>query len=241
MYVPFISYVTARLEGLAGQVLAIPFIKEAAFIMSQYKGIEIWLLPIPLTANYGNDCVQYRVAELLGCSFRSIWKMNLIAMPIVLIFSLVYGQFIWSLAPIPSPMYPYAQELWDFHARSKILVYTSTIDGYSPFLEALKPTYIGVGAGLGLITYFGLAAFGLPIMLLYGTVKGLGQTMPQFVITQLAGALFGRYIMARKFGHEHWRKYAVVMFAGFTCGVGLIMMFVTGVKFLASSVYQLPY
>ena len=56
VYVPFISYVTARLEGLAGQVLAIPFVKEAAFILSGYKGIEVWLLPIPLTHNYGTDC-----------------------------------------------------------------------------------------------------------------------------------------------------------------------------------------
>lgn len=241
VYVPFISYVTARLEGLVGQVLAIPFIKEATFIMSGYKGLDVWLLPIPLTHNYGVDTVQYRVAELVGCSFRSIWKVNLLAIPTVFIASLLYGQFIWSLAPIPSAQYPYAQELWDFFARNQCLVWSATNAGYSPFMDALKPWAIGLGAGLGLATYVGLAAFGLPIMLLYGTVKGLGQSMPQMIATQMAGAVFGRYVMARRFGPDRWREYSVVLFAGFGCGMGLIIMLATGVRFLASSVYQAPF
>ena len=241
IYVPFISYVTARLEGLVGQVLAIPFIKEAAFIMSGYKGLYIWLLPIPLTHNYGVDTVQYRVAELVGCSFRSIWKMNFITLPVVFVFSMVYGQFIWSLAPIPSAQYPYAMEMWDFHARNQCLVWSSTNTGYSPFMDAIKPGVIAVGTGLGVVTYMTMAAFGWPVMLLYGTVKGLGQTMPQFLITQMAGAMFGRYVMAPKFGADRWREYSVVLFAGFGCGMGLVMMFATGIRFLASSVYQLAY
>ena len=96
-------------------------------------------------------------------------------------------------------------------------------------------------AWLGLITYMGLAAFGLPVLLLYGTVKGLGQSMPQMVVTQMIGALFGRYVMAKKFGPDRWRQYSVVLFAGFSCGVGLVMMFATGIKFLSSSVFQLVY
>ncbi|MDA3962079.1 MAG: peptide transporter [Planctomycetota bacterium] len=241
VYIPFISYVTARLEGLVGQVLSIPFIREAAFIMSGYQGLYIWLLPLPLTANYGQDTVQYRVAELVGCSFKSIWKVNAVALPTVFILSIMYGQFIWSLAPIPSAQYPFAMEMWDFHARNQLLVFSSTNAGYSPFMDALKPWVIATGAGLGVATYAGLAAFGLPIMLLYGTVKGLGQTMPQFTVTQIAGAVFGRYVMARKFGPDRWREYSVVLFAGFNCGAGLVMMFATGLRFLASSVYQLPF
>ena len=122
-----------------------------------------------------------------------------------------------------------------------MLVWSSTSDGYSQFSDAINPNYIAAGGGLGLAVYFGLAAFGAPVLLLYGTVKGLGQTMPQFVVTQFLGALFGRYVMARKFGAERWRQYALVLFAGFGCGTGLIMMFATGIKFLSSSVYQLAF
>lgn len=241
VYTPLMSYVTARLEGLAGQVLDIPFVKEAAFIFSGYKGIEIWLLPIPLH-NYGaNDVVQYRVAELVGCSFRSIWKLALFTTPVIFILSVVYGQFIWSLAPIPSAIYPYAQELWDLQARNTCLVWSSTISGFSPFMAVLKPGILALGGLIGLLTYWGLAAFGLPVLLVYGVVKGLGQSIPQTLVTELAGAFFGRYVMAPRFGADRWRHISMVLLAGYGCGSGLIMMFAVGVKFLSAAVFQLPY
>ena len=79
-----------------------------------------------------------------------------------------------------------------------------------------------------LFRYAGLASFGLPVLLLYGVVKGLGGSMPQFLLTQFAGALFGRYVMARRFGDQRWREYAVVLYAGYACGAGLLMMLATG-------------
>ena len=130
---------------------------------------------LPLTANYGDDTVQYRVAELVGCSFRSIWKATAVVMPVVFIASILYGHFIWSLGPIPSSQYPYAQTMWDFNARNQLLVFSSTMAGYSPFQDALVPSYIAAGGIIGVVTYMALGFFGLPIMLLYGTVKGLGR------------------------------------------------------------------
>ena len=81
-----LSYVTARLEGVAGQVIALPMVKEVSFILSGYKGIDIWLVPLPFYNNYGTDVVGYRVAELVGCSFRSIWKMTAVTLPLVFVF-----------------------------------------------------------------------------------------------------------------------------------------------------------
>src|SRR5690606_29099315 len=83
LYTPVISYVTARLEGIAGQVLSIPFVREASFILSGYRGIAIWFLPIPFH-NYGSMTVFYRQCELTGTSFRSIWKSELLLTPIIL-------------------------------------------------------------------------------------------------------------------------------------------------------------
>ena len=87
--------------------------------------------------------------------------------------------------------------MWDLHARNQVLAYSATSAGFSPFMNAIVFGYITIGAGAGLGVYIGLAAFGLPMLLLYGTVKGLGQTMPQYVVTQMIGALFGRYVMER--------------------------------------------
>ena len=123
---------------------------------------------------------------------------------------ILYGQFIWSLGPIPSSQYPYAMEMWDFQARNQLLVWSSTLPGTARSWTPLTDLS-SAGGILGLLTYMTLGFFGLPIMLLYGTVKGLNQTMPQFVITQFAGAMFGRYVMARIFTPERWRQYALVL------------------------------
>lgn len=240
IYTPFVSYVTARLEGLAGQALDLPYIREAAFIFSGFKGIEVWLLPIPM-GNYGHDVVNYRVAELVGCSFRSIWKLALFSTPLVFVLSVLYAQFIWALGPIPGPQYPYAQQLWELFARNECFKMSSTVSGFSPFMESINVGYIAAGGAVGLASYAGLASFGLPVLLLYGVVKGLGGSMPQFLLTQFAGALFGRYVMARRFGDQRWREYAVVLYAGYACGAGLLMMLATGVRFLSAAVFQLSY
>ncbi|NJL32433.1 MAG: hypothetical protein HC898_12910 [Phycisphaerales bacterium] len=105
LYTPLISYASARLEGIAGQTVTIPMVREAAFILSGYQGVAIWFLPVPLH-NYGAMTVFYRKAELTGTSFWSVWKAEIILTPIVLFASLLFAQFIWSLGPIPGPQYP---------------------------------------------------------------------------------------------------------------------------------------
>jgi hypothetical protein len=241
VYTPLISYVTARLEGLAGQAIELPYLRETALILSGYKGIEVWLLPIPMRNYGGEDMVNYRVAELIGCSFRSLWKLSAFTLPLVFAFSLIYGQFIWSLGPIPGPQYPYAQQLWELNARNYCLIYSSTMSGYSPFSDAIVPSYIIAGGAVGMACYASLSAFGLPVLLLYGVIKGLGGGIPQMLVTQFAGALFGRYVMARRFGEERWRNYALVLVAGYGCGAGLIMMFASGIRFLSAAVFQLSF
>jgi hypothetical protein len=84
LYTPIISYVTTRLEGMAGQVVNIPFVREAAFILSGYSGgVRVWFLPVPL-ADYGQRTVFWRQTELTGTKFWSIWKTEMILVPIVL-------------------------------------------------------------------------------------------------------------------------------------------------------------
>ena len=111
VYTPVISYVTARLEGIAGEVINVPFVREASFILSGYQGVAVWFLPVPLH-NYGSMTVFYRQCELTGTKFKSIWKSELLLTPIILIGSLLFAHFIWRLGAIPGPAYPYAQEWW---------------------------------------------------------------------------------------------------------------------------------
>ena len=52
--------------------------------------------------------------------------------------------------------------------------------------------------------------------------------------------MLGRFYFAKKFG-EPWKQYIVVFFAGYSCGVGLVMMFSLGIVFMTKSVFQSAY
>ncbi|MEM5789919.1 MAG: peptide transporter, partial [Syntrophobacteraceae bacterium] len=243
IYTPIISFVSARLEGIAGQFVNLPMVREAGFIAASkwfgYSGLGIWYAPIPIH-NYGKATVRWREIELTGTSFRSIIKAELLVIPVVMIASLLFSQYIWKLAPIPSTMYPYAQELWHLQALNSLLLQSATLEGHSPFFEALKFSYVGWGAVLGLVTYSVLAAFHLPIMLIYGVVRGLGQTTPHGIFLEIVGAVLGRYILAKKYGVA-WRQYAPVLLAGFSCGMGLMGMLGMGFTLILRSLKSLPY
>ena len=243
LYTPIVSYITARMEGIAGQFVSLPLVREISFIAGAkyfgYHGIEIWYAPIPVH-NYGQATVNFREIELTGTSIRGIIKSEIVVFPIVMTASLLFSQFIWRLAPIPSSAYPFAQQIWHLQALNTLLMQSSTLEGSAAFYQALNFNYVFAGVGLGVVIYAILAVFGLPIMLIYGMVRGLGQTMPHGHIPEVLGALLGRFFFLKRYG-VMWRQYAPVLLAGFSCGMGLTGMFSMGVTLILKSLGRLPY
>ena len=243
VYTPLVSYITARMEGIAGQFVSLPMVREASFIAGArffgYQGIEIWYAPIPIH-NYGEATVSFREIELTGTSLRGIIKAEVIVFPVVMIASLLFSQFIWRLAPIPSSNYPYAQELWHLQALNSLLMQTSTLEGNSLFFQALRASYVFTGMLFGLLTYAILSILGLPVLLIYGVVRGLGQSTPHGFLLEVIGALLGRFFFLKRYG-AMWRQYAPVLLAGFACGMGLTGMFAMGFALILKSLGRLLY
>jgi len=239
VYTPIISYVTARLEGIAGQVVEIPYIREISFILSGYQGLTIWFIPVP-QANYGGSTVFYKTAELTGTSFRSIWKVDALLFPIILIAGIGFSNFIYTLGDIPSAAYPFTQEIWEFNAKNAALVYTSTLGYYSPFSEAFRISYVLIGTVVGLVSFSTFAFFNAPTTLCYGIVRGFGQSMPHSAIPQFIGAALGQFYFQKKFGKD-WKKNIIVVSSGYMVGSGLISMLCVGIVFMSKSSTTLPY
>ena len=239
VYVPLISFCTARLEGIAGQAVEIPMIREASMILSGYKGINIWFLPVPV-ANYGTLTVFYRQFELSGTKFTSLWKSKIVLFPIIFISSILFANFIWKLAPIPSATYPFTQKMWELQAANSCIMLTSTIGEYSIFEDAFKWGYLFVGLGIGTTLFLAMNYFGASTFLVYGLIQGLGNTMPHGIIPQFIGALIGKYYFQKKIG-ANWRQIIPVVVAGYSCGVGLITVLCIGIVFLNKAVIALPF
>ena len=240
IYTPFMSYISARMEGIVGMQMNVPFVKEATFIMSGYKGAAIWFAPIPLH-NYANQVRSFRVMELTGTKFSSLIKAEVLIYPLMLIGTVLFAQFIWSLGPVPSEMFPFANEFWELRAYNNGLIWSSTLPdaGLSPFREAFRWDFIGSGLGVALMFYAVLARFNLPVFLVYGLIRGLDQSLPHMIIPTVTGAFIGRFWCRKRFG-DKWPQYRIVFAAGFGAGMGLITMLALGCVFMAKSANVLP-
>ncbi|MBN1807536.1 MAG: peptide transporter [Planctomycetes bacterium] len=240
LYQPIISYTNAKLEGMVGQTVAIPLVREAAFILSGYKGAAIWFAPIPMT-DYAGAVRGFRILELTGTKLTGVIKVELLAYPIVALTTLLFSELIWRIAPIPSETYPFTQEVWHLNALNFSLTVTSTMEGSSQFLEAIKWDIIGWGLGSGLLSFILLSFLNLPTFLVYGAVRGLGQTTPGQILPEFIGALIGRFYLQRKFGHQTFKRYIAIVVAGFMAGVGLVGMASVAIALIVKSTTTLGY
>ncbi len=240
VYTPLISYISSRMEGIVGQQVQIPFVREATFILSGYKGAAIWFAPIPLH-DYARQTLFFKTTELTGTRITSLIKAELLIFPIMAVGTVMFSQFIWSIDNVPSEMFPYANEFWELRAYREGLIYTATLpgEGATPFQEAFVPAFLLIGFFLALGVYSVLAWFGLPIFLVYGVVRGLDQSVPHAIVPMFIGALLGRYVFRKWFGDE-WPRIRIVVAAGFAAGMGVITMLSLGLVFMSRSAIQLP-
>jgi hypothetical protein len=239
VYTPVISYVSARMEGIVGQSVPVPFVREATFILTGYKGAAIWFAPFP-AYNYGAQTSYFRQTELTGTKISSMVKAELFVLPIVILSTILFSQFIWRIAPVPSSAFPSANQYWEMNAYRSALIWSSTLPGgeHGPFYEAFHWSYLLAGLTIALVLYAVLSFFGLPVLLVYGLIRGLDQSTPNVILPQFVGAMFGRFYFERWFGKQDWPQYRIVFFAGYGCGVGLIMMLSLGLVFMSKSVFQ---
>ena len=124
-YGPLMSFVSARLDGLIGQQIQIPYLQEGTVFATGYRGVEIWFVPLA-ASDHGGGAETFRVMELTGMRFTSLLKAELVMIPIVLGASLVYWSLLWKLAPIPSDAYPYVQTFWPARAFQEAVRYSAT-------------------------------------------------------------------------------------------------------------------
>ncbi len=221
-YTPLISYATAKLEGVCGQAVNIPYLRELTILLTGHKGADIWFAPMPIQ-NLGSETVGFRVLELTGTKIISQVKTLLLTVPIVIIASFMASEILWRMAPIPSSAYPFTERMWELNLRQQAIMWTSTLEGGSQFLEAIHFEYAGWGLVSGTVLFAVLSVLGLPIMLIFGAVWGLNQSNPGALFCTMAGACAAKFYFKRIY-KDRWLKYMMVVMAGFGCGMGVTSM-----------------
>lgn len=239
IWTPLHSYISGRLIGLTGRGLQTPFLKETVFILSGYKGIDIWFAPIPL-GDYGGVAARFRELELTRTKFTSLIKAELLMFPIVFLSSFLFWWFFWHLNQIPSSSFPFAARLWPVAARQAYLIFTANSSASPLLLQALNPSVILGACGVGLAVYLGMGAFGLPIVFFYGMIGGVGAPL-HAGLSLFVGALVGKYYFRRRLGARKWSRYVPVVAAGFSCGMGLAGMAAVALSLIVQCAKDLPF
>ncbi len=243
VYTPLTSYLNARINGIAGQHIDFPFVREAFILLSGAKGVDPWIAPIPVE-NYGGMPQSFRTLELTGTSFRSKVKAWMLTTQLIFVLSYAIWSFLWKDAPIPSDLYPYAQMMWDLRAKTTMIMWSATAGGEGAvtlFERSFHPEYIGIGFAFSSVIFSLLSWFGLPTMLVYGMARGLGEWLPHGLLLELLGALLARYYIHKKFGKKPFLQIAPVLLAGYFVGVGLIGMAAVALRLVMSAISPAPF
>lgn len=240
VWTPIHSYISARLFGLTGQGLVMPYLRETAFIASGYKGVDIWFVPTIPLMDLGPSAQRFRELELTRTKFTSIIKAELVMLPIVFISSFLFWWFFWRMNQIPSDQFPFVARTWPVAARQAYLIFTANVTEDSLLLQALKPSVILASGLLGLCLYGGLSMFNMPVVFFYGLVGGIGQPL-HVALPMLLGACASRYYFSRKFPEQQWYRSVPVLAAGFSCGMGLAGMTAAALALIAQCTRALPF
>ena len=240
---PLFSYIGARMVGITGVMsgISFPYLREGTFILSGYKGADIWFAPVPLW-EFGSGTQVWKELELTRTTYKSYVKMTFAVIAIVLVCSFAFWSIIWRLGnQIPSSAYPYVQKFWPFNALMQSMWVSSTVGDHRSFiLDAMRWEYVTAGGASAAALYGITRLVGAPIGLFYGFVSGVGM-WPHQVLVLFAGAMMGRYLFARRFGEKTWKAYAPILLAGYAAGMALIAMACTAIALLARSINKIVY
>ena len=242
VYTPLTSYLNARISGIAGLHIDIPFVREAFILLSGARGVDPWIAPIPIE-NYGGMAQSLRTLELTGTKLTGQVKAWLLTTPLIFVLSFAFWSFLWKEAPIPSDLYPYAQKMWDLNAKSTMILWTATTGETGTvtlFERSFHPEFLGAGFGFSVLLFAALSAFGLPTMLVYGLARGLG-AMPHGLLLELTGALIARFYLQRRFGRKPFLRAAPILLAGYLAGMGLIGMVGVAIPLITSAISMAPF
>jgi len=215
--------------GMTPDILFTPYITRYGILASGYKGVDIWFAPILVSAGGSGWVANFKTAELTLTPRMDIIKALLIAVPLGMLFALIYTQMFWSISPIPSSIFPVPY--WDVDV-------TMTYFFVSGKAALFKVDWMVATFLVGIVLQ-GLSDFAhLPISLI-GIAAGATSPIATSV-GMLLGIIVGK-VLQRVFGKIWFQTQASTIMAGLMTGEGLVIAFSAAIAMIFKSTWILPY
>jgi len=223
--------VNTRFSGLTGlRSFNIPYLKELTIISTGYQDMAAWFLPLDIWTGVG-WAENFKICDLTETKSSSYIKLWLIMTPITLLIGFIYTQMFWTIAPIPSSMYPAPAYIWPIN-----IVTTASWIKRPPHLFHVDWILYSFFIFAGLIALIDF--FHLPISLI-GLSAGL-MSLPPPQITQFIGLVIGK-ILTKKFGKSWFNRNKAIIAAGIGLGEGLAIVLATGISIIYTGAWMRPF
>lgn len=220
---------SARSVGITGMGIPSLYVTEAAYISTGYQSADIWFAPLVVSGGGAMWCALFKVADLTETNPVEYIKAYFFAVVVAFIAGFVFVSLFWSMAPIPSSLFPCPG--WPITASMQSLFMTRSLELFKP---PLLLGALAVGAAL-----FGLVEFvHLPISLI-GLAIGTAFAIP-FAVTYLIGALVAK-LFQRRIGKEWFEANSSIIVAGLFTGTGTVIAISIAIALIAKSIWSLPY
>jgi len=231
---PFvINIISARSLGVTGLAINIPYVREGAIMASGYKGIDAWFAPtlVPTAAaGVGGAawCERFKVAELTSTNPMDLVRAMLIAFPLALGLGFIYTQMFWTIAPIPSSLFPVP--FWDINVTMTTL-----------FLKrqatVFRPDWMAVTFVVGVVLQLLISFLHLPISLIG---IAMGATWPIANAVSITIGFILLKILEHLYGKNWINRHKVTIVAGLFTGEGLIVAFSAAAAIISKSIWIRP-
>ncbi|MGQ9478674.1 MAG: hypothetical protein ACUVQ0_01465 [Thermoproteota archaeon] len=233
-----LASLNARIYGELGIFVSGDFIYNMwkTFIyFSDYNGYAGWIFT-PAMAGFGTQWYANatKVAYLTETRPMDYYKATVISFILTVTFGLIFTDFFWRIAPIPSFVYSYVMGIWPNYAISDALFATRHI--------MIRPEQIlmgiGVAAGIGILS-IPLNKIGIPLNAV-GLVGGM-YTIPPYMIMVFVMSIVSKYLMTRILGKERWYYIRGIALAGFAAGIGVVVAVGTTITLLSKASWVWPW
>ena len=111
-----LSMVNSQMVGETGVNIDVDVPLYLIYYASGYPGVEVWFVPTLINREGTGWLKSFKVAELTDTSIWSIILADIIFTPLMVVIGFLFVQLYWTMAPIPSGMYPGARIFWRVRA-----------------------------------------------------------------------------------------------------------------------------
>jgi len=224
-------------RGETGLQITVPNVWRMTILLSGYQKIDVWYFfpVINLGAGVPTWVEGIKTAYLTETKPADFYKAYLLAMALTIPLSFIYVSFFWSIAPIPSSVYPWAHAQWPVEVITSAMWATRQI--------IVQPNLIAYAtAGTVIISILGevlTKLVGIPFSAV-GLITGT-MSPPPTPTAMLMGGLIGRFVLQKFFKEEWWNRNKSVIVAGVAAGTGTVTGIASGIVMIMKSTWILPF